>query len=360
MSEGLAPGLYFGLPADDYHADPALSSSGVRDLLISPLTFYCNHLADTGEDPDTKATATGTAFHARIVEGRDVFQARYALPLEKDDHPDALDGAADLKARCKELGLPVGGNIAALCERIATADPRAELWPLMVAEHRARHAGKTFIKPDAWMEIEFAAGIVERHPTAAKAFAGGFPEVSMVWLDEETGVPMRSRPDYLKVGFLVDLKTFSNPFGMPVANCVARAVASNRYHTRAAMYLDGVERVKALIRKQGRDAVHIVSGEGPTDEWLDAFAEAPQHSFAFVFIEQGRVPNILIREFARHAQGAQNGATPNAYFSAAWQEYRAAVQTFVDYRAHFGDGPWLDPSPMIPFVDADFPVWMAG
>jgi hypothetical protein len=32
-----APGIYFGMPEDDYFALPALSASGIKDLLASPM-----------------------------------------------------------------------------------------------------------------------------------------------------------------------------------------------------------------------------------------------------------------------------------------------------------------------------------
>ena len=35
-----APGIYFGLPEEEYHADRSLSASGIKDIHVTPLTFW--------------------------------------------------------------------------------------------------------------------------------------------------------------------------------------------------------------------------------------------------------------------------------------------------------------------------------
>ena len=82
-----------------------------------------------------------------------------------------------------------------------------------------------------------------RNKFAAAVIAGeGTIETPIEWTDEQTGTPLKCRPDkVLKNGLIVDLKT-----------CVdiepgdfARAVANFGYHRQAALYLEGCKTIGA-------------------------------------------------------------------------------------------------------------------
>src|SRR5690349_5803745 len=87
------PGIYFGMPEEEYHADRSLSASGIKDIHVTPLTFWMrsgfneNRLDDSSEPKER-----GKAFHARLLEGPEAFKARYAIAPDIADYPDALDG----------------------------------------------------------------------------------------------------------------------------------------------------------------------------------------------------------------------------------------------------------------------------
>jgi hypothetical protein len=50
-------GIYLNLPEDDYHADPALSASGIKKLLQSPADYWFTSVHNPDrEDKDTAAT----------------------------------------------------------------------------------------------------------------------------------------------------------------------------------------------------------------------------------------------------------------------------------------------------------------
>jgi hypothetical protein len=74
-------GMHFGLDAEVYHAIPALSASGIKNLLISGPDFYyrCPWLnpAYEEEETDTVAKTAGRAYHTRILEGRQTFYQQY-------------------------------------------------------------------------------------------------------------------------------------------------------------------------------------------------------------------------------------------------------------------------------------------
>lgn len=352
---GHAPGIYFGMPEDEYHADRSLSATGVKDIHVTPLTFWMR----SGFNPNKSNESSepmerGKAFHARLLEGPEAFAERYIAAPQIEDYPGALDGGDALKARCKELGLPVSGTIAKLCERIREADPDAVLWPeiMLAFNEDAISAGRSVIKPKLADEINRQVRIVEMHPGTEKALRGGYCEVSIFWTDQETGVPMKSRIDYLKARAIVELKTFTNPFGKPIDAAIASSVANNKYFVDAAVRLDAVEHAKTMLRKNGMAVVH---GKPPSAEWLNAFVEAPPHAFVFLFLEAGDVPNVRAREFKQResARGDQN-----LYWAKGAAMYRQGVDLYRQMLEHYGpDLPWVDPQPIRPFFDTDFPVW---
>ena len=344
-------GIYFGLDETAYHADPALSNSGIKNLLISPLTYWVNsHLnTDWPGAPETEALATGSAFDKWLTEGREAFNEAYAVKLDQEDYPDALDGGDDLRAWLKDHDLARGGTIATMCERIQEADPDVELWPVIDREHREANADKILIKPDVAMQIAFRAGIIERHPAACKAFRGGYPQVSIFWRDPETGIRMKCRVDYLKIKATVELKTFANMMDKPLDMAIANTVAQRRYHIQAAIYLEAVDQAKRMIREGGA----YVFDDAPHG-WLKEFGESDDHSVVFVFLEKGAVPNLRIREFRKRRHTGE----ANHYWTAGHQNFRDAVELYQRCVETFGTDPWIEPEPMTPFEDEEFPIWL--
>ena len=355
----MEPGIYFGLPESDYHADPAFSASGAKNMLISPLTYWINSPLNPDhkeEDTETDSKIAGKAFHTRILEGQAVFDQRYAIKPDPDDYPEAIAGGDALRKLCESYDLKKSGSIAEMCERILEVDPIVELWPVIIAEFEASAEGRIILKSRLANEIKRHARIVEMHEDAKKAFVGGFPEVSIFWIDTETGIRMKARVDYLKVRAAVDLKTFANQMSVPLEIAVGRAVANYRYHIQGVVYCEAVERAKEMYRAQGAASVF---GESPEKAWLDAFAEPKPHAFVFVFLESGNVPNAVVREFRQTETYAQMGASTNNYWSAGFSGYRLALDQYKRCTDHYEPGlPWVDPQPMRPFVDEDFPIYM--
>ena len=122
-------GLYFDLPEDDYHADPALGSTDIKNLLVSPEHYWFNsvHCPDR-EDTSTPAKVKGAAYHCLLLEGEDAFWERYAVLPSKDDHAEAIETVADLKAWLKEMGAAVGGKKEELIDRALGIDPELKIW----------------------------------------------------------------------------------------------------------------------------------------------------------------------------------------------------------------------------------------
>lgn len=355
----MKPGIYFGLPEEEYHADPSLSSSGIRNILISPLDYWVNSKMNPDyEDTKTDAMTQGTAFHRRLLEPAR-FAEIYASMPTKDDYPDAIDGADALKKECERLDLKKGGKIEDLCERILEADPRAKLWPVIKQGLLADLAGRTLLKRDVISDIERMANIVLAHQSAEKALTGGMSEVSIFWNDTDTNVPMKARLDYLKIKAIVDVKSFNNPLSKPIDAAVASAVANGRYDVQAVIYDDAVRIAKQMLRRDKTAAINVVSGPTPENDWLVALAACEHHAFAFVFIEQGAVTNVRVREFCKMETYGGLGGTSNLYWQSGHAGYREGVRRYVDCMKEFGpDKPWIEDVPMRAFADAEFPMYL--
>ena len=72
-------GLYFDLSSDKYHADMALGSSNLKDLMYDPALFWFqSHFNPLRpERADSKAQMIGTAVHTMVLDGVEAFKARY-------------------------------------------------------------------------------------------------------------------------------------------------------------------------------------------------------------------------------------------------------------------------------------------
>ncbi|MDJ0513105.1 MAG: PD-(D/E)XK nuclease-like domain-containing protein [Methyloceanibacter sp.] len=337
------PGIYFGLPEAEYHATPALSNSGIQNLLISPLDFWARSwMNPTYEHEETEFTRKGSAYHKRILEGREAFEASYAAALNPDDYPDALKTTDDIKAQLRVHGEKLSGRKDELIERLLTHDPTAPIWAHMLSEHGKANHGKEII-PQSWIdEIEISAAHIDHHPELGKAFSGGHPEVSIFW--ETEGIPMKARLDYLKPRAVVDLKTFSNPLGKPIDRAIAGAMASGRYHIQAYVYLEAVAAAKKHIHA-GQVIWHESTKmrdyeKGPPDL-------ADETTFLFVFQQTGIAPVARGKVFPKRL-----------VYDCAAAAVKEARYTFNFYTEKFGADPWVDQSRIDTFADEDFPIWM--
>ena len=352
------PGVYFDMSFADYLADPSLSASGIKDLLIAPETFYERSPMNPGhERKDTKDLTNGSAYHARVLEGLEAFNAEYAIMPAEEDYPKALKGVKALKAACKDLELKQSGTIEELSERLVEKDPTIQTWHHVLTAFETQNQGKTFISKEWGQRIEAKAQLLHAHPEVRKAITGGYPEVSIFWRDPETGVPMKARIDYLKIKAQMDLKSFTNMNRVPVDLAIARAVANNRYHVQAVVHAEGVEQAKKLIRN---GAVFGEPSHIPPNEWMRTFVDTPPHAFIFLFLEKTDVPSIRLKEFPRfNAPSGPGSRTESLAWETGLGAFRIGLNRYKDCMERFGPNtPWIEVPPMDAFCDEDFPVYM--
>lgn len=240
------PGVY-DIPADVYHADPveggSLSSTGARKLLRCPARF------------------------------------RY-----DQDHPEPYRKTFDVGSAAHRLALGEGADFEVV---------DGERWDTKVAKATVadvRAAGKVPLKAAEADRVHAMADALRKHPVAARLLdpsAGGQPEQTIIWRDEETGVWRRAMLDWLPATYagrrlvVPDYKTTvsADPTGLD------RTVANFGYHQQAAWYLDAVKAV--------------------------GLAPEPEFEPAFVFIAQEKEPPYLVTVFQLDETALAVGAERN-------------------------------------------------
>lgn len=151
-------GIVHDLNEAEYHAHPALSSTGARLLLESPAKF---HYSQSHPQPGKDSFDLGTAVHTKV--------------------------------------LGVGGKIISYPEEHLTASGNASTKAATIewaAEQRAN--GLVIISPAQAKQVDGMAEAVLANPTARALFEqDGQAEASVFATDPDTGVEMRARLDWL-------------------------------------------------------------------------------------------------------------------------------------------------------------------
>jgi len=195
------PGVYDGVPVEDYHRDPvvggSLSCSGAKKLL----------------PPSCPA----------------IFR------FEQDNPPEPTE-TFDVGHAAHKLALGVGPEIVVI---------DAPDWRTVAArdQREAAHAdGKVPLLRDTYAQVVAMADALRADPIASLLLGdGGAAEQTLVWLDEPSGIMRRARLDWKPAARTgrtigVDYKT---------AKCAspdefAKSAANYGYDMQAAWYLDGM------------------------------------------------------------------------------------------------------------------------
>lgn len=208
-------GVFDDMPAADYHAVEALSSSGVRKLLQSPMHY---RLFRDNPNPPTPQMQFGTAVHCGVLE------------------PDTF---ADRVARAPRV------------------DKRTYAGKAEWSAFQADNAGRLILSADDFGRALCCIDAVRAHPAARKLLDGAEVEKSLFWIDGGYRVPCKARFDAWQGGIVVDLKTTTDAspdeFG--------RTIANFHYHAQAAMYCSGAEHV--LDRSPDAFVFVVVESEPP-------------------------------------------------------------------------------------------------
>jgi hypothetical protein len=333
------PGVYFGMPEDEYHADWSLGSTDLKALLISPLEFYHRSRANPFRPPekDTPALQYGRAIHKCVLEGREAFDKLYA-PKAPAPREGALVTSEDLKRHCEFLGIAKSGTKAQMIERIRAVDKTVIIHDEDVDAYMRTVEGKTLLDDYTYAEILLAAENIRCNPDLAEAFSGGVPEVSIFY--ELGGVPVKARLDYLKPRAIVDLKSTRNALGMPWETAVPNFLARGNYAVQGVAYMNARRMIGHFMREK-----KIFGDHDP--KWLKKVVSAFEFSFVFV---------VYAAEGAPLAMGVIFNEDEPEY-EIATTKMLTAIELYREGFSKYGESRWVDPRSLERWGNLSWPMW---
>lgn len=336
-------GLYFGLPEDDYHADPALGSSDIKALLMAPEAYWGqSYMNPLYERKDTVATVRGSAYHKFILEGEAAYEASFVVEPEQAMYDDALVTVADLDRVLKARGLKTDGVKADKITRLREAGYGGPIWDEIVQRFREENAEAVHIPAAMDLEIRYMARFITSNPHLGDAFKGGFPEVSVLWT-LSCGTRCKARVDYLKAHIAVDLKTYSNRYGARADVEVEKNAANNRHDLQAAWYSQGLLKAQEFA---ARDNIILGDGERiPDSDWLKDFTSPVPIDLYYVYQQTNGVPMARARRWNPKMET----------FKTALQECEVALHIYRSCMEEFGtDLPWIRAEAPCDYSDEPF------
>jgi hypothetical protein len=337
-------GVYFNMSFEDYLAIPCLSSSGIKNLLVSPTDFWANSwMNPLREDLQTEKQhyEDGKAYHKRILEGREAFYAHYAPAYEDDGDPKMLRTGKDIEAALKGCGAKISGTVMEQAIRLKDADPAARIMHIENAAHKAQYKDRDFISAKLIRYIEYSARLIECDPKINTFFIGGHPEVTILWYDDDYGAWFKIRFDYLKVGPGCDLKTFANIMDIEIQRAVKSAMWGRRYFIQAALYLNGNDVGKRFVA-EGK-----VFGYTGEDRWLKTYSATPCDRFNWVFQKKGTAP-VAVGGYITKGSGLHKVGI---------ERVAEAVETYRRNTETFGTDMWITSLEPIHFDHNEMPVY---
>lgn len=297
-------GIHFNLSETAYHGDPALGSTGLKDLIDNAPDYWWDSWMNPArpEEKETDAIRFGRAVHKCVLEGRDAFEAFYA-PC---DFP---------------------GNIKAGKEEREKIEARGML-PLKRDEFNRILAASAFIRANSYLR---------------DAFTGGQPEVSVFWTVD--GIRYKARFDYLKMRAIADLKSIRNPLNKSFVQACKERIASLDYVISAAHYMDARRRMAGFVK------AGLVYGAPDTEQfrsWLIQVAGITEFAFVFVFWQAEGAP-------ISHGFTISPG---NPILETAKQSIAKAVWNYQKFTEEFGtSAAWVPSTPLEELDETDMPIW---
>jgi hypothetical protein len=199
LSKQITPGIY-DISNDEYHASEGISRSAISELKKSPLHYYYRYLShERPPQKQSSAMAIGSAVHTLVLEPNN-FNKEFAI--------------------MKEINL------------------RTKAGREAKEQFKLESAGKIFIKEEEFNTASAIAQSILEHSKTQKLLQQAMVEKSIYWVDEETDLLCKARPDVWNptINIICDLKTSNDPS----PDAFVYAVKRNDYHIQAAMQVDGV------------------------------------------------------------------------------------------------------------------------
>lgn len=349
-----APGIYFGMPEAEYHADESFSTSAIKAIIQDPEEYWENSWMNPDRPPEEEkdVLARGKLWHARILQP-EVFDEKYVLAPHLD--PDFAKGKAVLKTiddmkewlDANRIPYKKSGSkddfVFAVSHawKLGIGDPEPYLFHRESENFTTDNTGRIVIDDRKEYDAMLAAEAVMRsHPYFSKVFQGGMSEVAIFWIDPDSGLPMKGLIDKLKPRVILDYKTFHVPRGKSARKAALDAIKFEHYDIQVAVYTVGLAHVVNMINA----GTAVISGDVP-GAFIDELRQSPEKKFGFVFQKEDRPYTV------RGLTVVRRGGDLFNVFGAGLSYMQQGIQTFQRYRELYGESRWFDPEGMIEIAD---------
>lgn len=289
-------GIYFNLPAEEYHAQKRLTSTGIKNLLISPTTFWFNSAFNPlREEKKTKALDDGTIYHKILLEGSEALQRDFVVMPE---------------------------SIAELNKNTSTF----KLWK------SAQPEGALIVDRKYYNKIKTNIDYLNEW-ILPRILTDGYAEVSILWTDKN-GIKKQCRFDYLKRNMFIDLKTFEKNSPCDIKTHAQKLFYANKTFIQLQFYRSCEPYIQDLP----------VFGTPEQEQFIK---ELDLQGQAVLYVDRN-LPHS--RFFKYSAEGSPN------LWQLGEESIARAERLFLDNLAKFGECcAWLDMEPLEEFLDVDFP-----
>lgn len=190
---------------ENYHKNLAIGSTTLKKIHEKSILH-----AFSGDKEQTDAMILGSAIHCAILE------------------PERL--------KVDFATVPTGAPRRPTSAQINAKKPSPESVEAINFWHHFENANKnkTILSFDQLQEVMNIKNAVMSHPVASMMLSDGEAEYSYYVTDKETNLAKKCRPDYIKNGSLIDLKTTNDAS----FEGFARQIGNLGYHLQAAYYVD--------------------------------------------------------------------------------------------------------------------------
>lgn len=190
---------------EEYHSGPGVSRSALLELNRSPLHYWYHYL-----NPDKPRHQPPPII--KVIDALDFGNALHTYILEPELFDEQYEVIEPIKRNTK------AGKI--IYEE---------------ALDRIMGTGKLLICESAHNAILKTYESVKKDPYALDLIRGAQFEKSIYWVDQETGIQCKVRPDIWQPNFIGDLKTAANAS----EKAFGRAIYDHGYYIQAAMIREG-------------------------------------------------------------------------------------------------------------------------
>jgi hypothetical protein len=230
----------YDIDIEEYHSQccdgVSTSSSQLQKVLACPVKFWAMSDLNPKRFPEKprKVFEIGRAAHSLVLGEPEFNKHFYVLPSDAPRRPAKSQRSAKK---------PSDASIKAIL-----------FWDALEQKPQA------LLKPEDFEIVELMALGLRLSPQVSQAFKNGEPEKSLIWKDEETGIWLKARPDWLpndpKSEFICEYKTAVTIDPWSLTNAVFRY----GYHMQAALQIDGVQ---AVFGVKPLGVAHVVQEKEP-------------------------------------------------------------------------------------------------